>query len=334
MKKIIALSILIVAFLDLFSCTTFVLKDEHSLLFGRNLDWVSDNGLIVVNKRNILKKSIVFPPESSTIWTAKYGSITFNQFGKEFPFGGMNEKGLVIEIMLVAGQYPEFDDRTAVNELQWIQYQLDNAQSVEEVIKNDQLIRISKINQNLHFLVCDKEGNIAVIEFDSKGIKVYKDQSLPFPVLENDTYSTSLRKNKQQQSCRFNTAISMLDNYQHSSHENAVDYAFNILNKVALDGSWSIVYDIKNMEIHYKTASKQNIKKIKFNYFNLSCIAPALIYDLKRNQAGWVHENFIPFTDNFNQKQFNAAIKSNAIRLPQPILQQFYNYNATCNCKE
>jgi choloylglycine hydrolase len=28
-------------------------------------------------------------------WISKYGSITFNQYGREFPTGGMNEKGLV-----------------------------------------------------------------------------------------------------------------------------------------------------------------------------------------------------------------------------------------------
>ncbi len=32
-------------------------------------------------------------------WTAVYGSISFNQYGKEFPTGGMNEKGLVVELM-------------------------------------------------------------------------------------------------------------------------------------------------------------------------------------------------------------------------------------------
>jgi len=34
---------------------------------------------------------------------------------------------LVIEIMCADVSYPEFDDRPAVNELQWIQYQLDNS---------------------------------------------------------------------------------------------------------------------------------------------------------------------------------------------------------------
>jgi choloylglycine hydrolase len=145
-----------------FSCTTFVLKNDSTLLFGRNLDWVSDDGIAVVNKRNVEKTALVLPPSRPMEWTSKYGSLTFNQFGKEFPFGGINEKGLVVEIMLVKTEYPEADKRAAVNELQWVQYQLDCSKSVEEVIKSDSFLRISKIRQNLHFLICDSAGNTAV----------------------------------------------------------------------------------------------------------------------------------------------------------------------------
>jgi penicillin V acylase-like amidase (Ntn superfamily) len=133
------------------ACTTFVFNDGTNLLFGRNLDWVSDNGVIVVNKRGVEKSALVLPPHQSAEWVSKYGSVTFNQFGAEFPFGGMNEKGLVVEIMLAPASYPTPDERTALNELQWVQYQLDNAACIEDVLQSDQLIRIQKINQNLHF---------------------------------------------------------------------------------------------------------------------------------------------------------------------------------------
>ena len=81
--------------------------------------------------------------------------IKANQFGKEFPFGGINEKGVVIEIMRSNAEYPKPDERPALNELQWIQYQLDNSASLEDVIANDKNIRIRAVKQELHFLVCD-----------------------------------------------------------------------------------------------------------------------------------------------------------------------------------
>lgn len=334
MKTLAIVCLLILNSVLGYSCTTFVLKSEKTLVFGRNLDWVSDNGLVVVNKRNIIKESLVFPPEKSTKWTSKYGSITFNQFGKEFPFGGINEKGLVVEIMLVPGEYPAFDNRTAVNELQWIQYQLDNFETIEGVIGSDKDIRISRIDKNIHFLICDSFGNVAVIEFDRKGMKVYTGRDLPIAVLENDTYSRSLEKHKRKKTCRFSTAANMVDKFQPRGKISAVDYSFQILDKVALDGSWSIVYDLKNMEIHFKTSTNKILRKIRIRDFDFSCEKEAKLYDLKTNDKGFINKRFASYTAELNNRKFMAAIKSNRIQLHKNVLAQFYNVNEDYHCTE
>lgn len=333
--KLLTLSFLLfLNSLSALSCTTFVIHTENSLVFGRNLDWVSDNGVIVVNKRNVSKTSLVFPPEKATSWTSKYGSVTFNQFGKEFPFGGMNEKGLVVEIMLVDGSYPTRDDRTAVNELQWVQYQLDNAATIDEVIASDKLIRISKINQNIHFLICDKSGNTAVIEFDKKGMKVFRGEKLPYPVLENDPYSKSLQKHEDEFKCRFRTAATMVKKFNENPIGSSVDYSFSILDKVALDGSWSIVYDIKNGEIHFKTASNSSIRQLKIDSFDFSCTEVSQLYDLQGENAGSIQSFFVDYSSDLNQRKFNAAVKSNQITLPREVLNMFLRYEETCECNE
>ncbi len=338
MNKLLNMKSLIIALLILlnstlgFTCTTFVLKNDSSLIFGRNLDWVSDNGILVVNKRNVAKKSLVFSPEKPTSWTSKFGSVTFNQFGKEFPFGGINEKGLVVEIMVVRGEYPEFDDRTALNELQWVQYQLDNSKTIEDVIASDERIRISAVDQNLHFLICDSSGSAAVIEFSKNEMKVYKGNDLPIPALENEPYLTSLEKSRKNQSCRFRTVSRKLKEYNLTSNDSAVDYSFQILDKVALDGSWSIVYDIKNMEIQFKTASNKSLRRIRVNDFSFSCNQNSLIYDLKRKDEGHINSYFINFSSDLNKLKFMDGIKTNNIKLPKEILVLFQEYFSKCIC--
>jgi penicillin V acylase-like amidase (Ntn superfamily) len=331
MKAIITCLILLNSILS-DACTTFVLKDADNLLFGRNLDWVSDNGIIVTNKRNVQKTSLVFAPDKSIRWTSKYGSITFNQFGKEFPFGGINEKGLVVEIMVVEGSYPKADARSAVNELQWVQYQLDNASTIEEVIQSDKKIRISGISQNLHFLICDKSGNVAVIEFDRSGMMIYKGSDLPIPVLENDTYANSLLKNNKGQKCRFGTAAKMINEYKSIPGKSPVDYSFSILDKVVLDGSWSIVYDIKNMKIYFKSATNQTRKSINIREFDFSCGTAGLMFNLLDKSSGDVTPKFTEFTSTLNNNKLAAALKSNSIRLPKEIEDQFYGYHKKCRC--
>jgi choloylglycine hydrolase len=67
------------------ACTTFCYADGGTMVFGRNYDWNIGDGMVVVNKRNVFKHALVEPAPAT--WTSKYGSITFNQYGREFPTG-------------------------------------------------------------------------------------------------------------------------------------------------------------------------------------------------------------------------------------------------------
>src|SRR4051812_41814110 len=144
-----------------FPCTTFVLQGDGRIYFGRNLDWFWENGLVFVNQRNVQKMSMVAPGSLAAKWTSKYGSVTFNQFGMELPLGGMNEAGLVIENMwLDETKYPAADARPGINLSQWIQYQLDNCRTVEEVLATDKQIRIEPLAGPAggHLLVFEAAG--------------------------------------------------------------------------------------------------------------------------------------------------------------------------------
>jgi penicillin V acylase-like amidase (Ntn superfamily) len=179
------------------ACTTFFINKDGQMIFGRNYDWITGNGMVCTNLRGLSKTSDKTSDGATISWISKYGSITFNQYGKEFPTGGMNEKGLVVELMWLDGtKYPEADDRPAVGVLQWIQYQLDNCSTVDELIATDKTIRIASKGTPLHYLVADSSGNVATIEFLDGKMKVHKGKELPFAVLTNDMYSSSLEQTK------------------------------------------------------------------------------------------------------------------------------------------
>ncbi len=315
------------------SCTTFVIQNADELVFGRNLDWVSDNGLIAVNQRGVKKRALVFAPDEPAVWTSKFGSVTFNQFGKEFPFGGINEKGLVVEIMVVAGQFPKADQRKAVNELQWVQYQLDNCETIDEVIESNQDIRISKISQDIHFLVCDSTGNVAVIEFMYGKQVVYTGDDLKYPVLENSNYKTSLWNREHKKKCRFNTAVSLIELYEQGNEQNVIDYSFDVLDQVKLDGSWSIVYDIKHKKVHFNTVSDRNMKTFSLSGFDFGCKSEALSYDLRANHERDITHRFEAFSTALNKSKFDDGLKTNGLYLPSTIYEKFIEYPASCYCE-
>jgi penicillin V acylase-like amidase (Ntn superfamily) len=72
------------------ACTTFCLANKDEVLFGRNYDWMIGDALIFVNKRSVIKIATVEESPTPAKWMSKYGSVTFNQYGRELPTGGMN----------------------------------------------------------------------------------------------------------------------------------------------------------------------------------------------------------------------------------------------------
>jgi choloylglycine hydrolase len=330
MKKIVAF-VLLFAYSSSFACTTFLLTKNGQYVFGRNYDWVTGNGMIMVNKRGLLKKSLEVEVGKQIQWTSVYGSISFNQYGKEFPMGGMNEKGLVVELMwLDDTKYPAKDDRAALDVLQWIQYQLDCAATIEDVIDSDKQVRITNDNATpLHYLIADAAGNAATIEFLEGKMVVHKGNDLPLPVLTNSLYTEALKytqdiKKTEARSftdnslARFSIACNMLKKFQQPEQKSApVDYAFSILNNVAQGDftKWSIVYDISNKQIHFITDKNKNRRNISIDQFNFNCSTPLTAYNLSASDKGSVNSHFKPLDMEQNKSLILKSVHETGPRI-------------------
>ncbi len=284
--------------MPVFSCTTFVYKTpDGKLYFGRNFDFPAGMGHIQINKRGVAKFSM--PPQGEEVfeWTSLFGSISFNQNGREFPYGGMNEAGLIIEQMWhQEAQYPEKDARPGLTELQWIQYQLDRSATIEELIASDSALRISNASvATLHFLVADSTGAAAVIEFLDGKMRVYKEAELPYSALANCSYEVSLDyKNRklndsgavfsgwtENSSGRFSKAAAMLS--KNSPVDYAIDYCYAILDSVSQGNQtqWRIVYDQKASTIYYLSLEQPLMQKVSLNDFDFSCEQADLYIDMQ-----------------------------------------------------
>lgn len=258
------------------------------MLFGKNYDWMTGTGAINTNLRGLAKSSLPLDGGKTVSWVSKYGSTTFNQYGKEFPNGGMNEKGLVVELMwLSESEYPSKDDRPGINVLQWIQYQLDNSATVDEVLATDKFIRIVSTCTPQHYLIADGKGEVATVEFLKGKMVVHKDTDLPFPVLTNNTYDAckkAIGKAVVNNSLeRFTNACSMVQQYQKVNLKKpAIEYSFEVLDKVSQPDftKWSIVYDITNKRILFKTSDNKSVRSFSTSSFNYQCNSTPMIYDL------------------------------------------------------
>jgi penicillin V acylase-like amidase (Ntn superfamily) len=302
-----------------FAYTTFFLKKNGQMVFGRNYDWVTAIGMINTNLRGVIKHSLDLEHRNVLQWQSKYGSVTFNQYGREFANGGMNEKGLVVELMwLNESKYPAPDNRPGLSVLQWIQYQLDNCSSVDEVIATDKKVRIVSTGTPQHYLVADSKGNVATIEFLSGKMVVHRGSNLPYPVLANDTYNASLQNasassNKGFQANsgdRFARACALVQQYKKADTKKPiVDYSFDLLNNVAQGNftKWSIVYDITNRRIFFKTSVNPDIKSFDVNAFDYSCSSNALAFNMNQKASGNINKLFTAYSNNVNYKMLKEA---------------------------
>ena len=311
-----------------YPCTTFVLRQGNRLVFGRNLDWVTGSGVMMINQRHLQKAALVDPSEKPIKWISRYGSITFNQVGRDLPYGGINEAGLVVEHMTLDGTvYPLRDSRCAIGACQWIQFQLDNYSTVEEVLSSDTLLRITDANSRFHFLVCDRSGHVATIEFLNGKMVRHTGKELPLEALANSTYEESLRCYGDSPDApadpslgNFVTAARLTDRRDSSAGESAIDHAFRALHAVSqgVGTKWSIVYDITNMRIYFKIFETPTIvgpqkiflkepgvailKIVDFHGFDFSCSAVGKVLDLDLNKEGVVNQYFRDYSTSINKE--------------------------------
>ena len=279
------------------ACTTFSFGNGQDGVVGKSYDWDRDLGAAVVNKRGMAKRALIpaLPQgEHPAEWVSRFGSITFVQHGREFPISGMNEQGLVVEVMMLPETvYPRPNSAPVINELQWVQYQLDNRASTTEVVQGLGDVRIMGHLAKLHYMVCDRALRCATIDFLSGTPEIHWGDSLPVATLTNHTYSASLAHLSHYKGFggtleiplgmhsleRF-VRFSALAREFVTTTSSPVDYAFSALAAGGYRGHWNLVYEPMNATYHYRTLSNSSVKSFRGAHFDYDCRQPTLWQDM------------------------------------------------------
>lgn len=332
-------------------CSTFSLKNGSSYFVGKSYDWNVESGRIFINKRNVQK--VAFKVKNPVSWTSKYGSLTFNQYGQEFPIGGMNEKGLVIEALWLNETFypPQNETKQRIDNMQWIQYHLDNSADINEVIKNDSFIQISPTSASaVHCFITDKNGESLIFESVNGVTHHYRTDHSNYPFLTNDPYDKSVRMiNKckifggnldvpkgKGSITRFIHLGIALKNY--SIKNNPIDYSFNILKSVKLRGhtKWNIVYDLANLKVIYKTKSSKRIKVINFRKFDLKCSDGTKSIDIINKHKGEITDFFTLTSFNDSKRMVLEAFQNTPFlkNMNPEYIKDIYNYPKQFKCNK
>jgi len=301
------------------ACSAFSLNNKSQTFMCKSYDWGFGEGVLMFNPRGIEKKSMpVSEPHKRIHWITKYANLSFNQYGQTLPNGGINEKGLAIEILwLKNSNYGNVNGNKALNELQWIQYGLDSFASVNELIEKTVDIKIKPMYASVHYYISDALGNSAVIEYINGKRIVSTGNKMLYSAITNSTYENSVigfQTKPNNGYNRFNTICMCINKLPESLPNNAVKkYGFETLDKVKTNRTqWQIVYDLKKQVIYFKTQNNLATKSIDLNSFDFNSLK-TLYADLS-SPAPISHTNFKEVDYNTNKWLINNAF--NKLRLP------------------
>ncbi|APV51234.1 hypothetical protein BWI17_17040 [Betaproteobacteria bacterium GR16-43] len=334
------------------ACTTFCVRGPDGLVFGRSYDYGFGEGMVLVNARGLEKVSLL--ERNPARWTAKYGSVTFNQYGRDNPMGGVNERGFVVELMeLQETKYPPLDSRPQLGALEWVQYLLDNFATVNEAIAGSKRVRIGT-SIPIHFLFADRKGDTAVVEFLNGRMMVRHGENVPSRVLANTPYDEDLEyaakrtlsppspkgegdlpRGIEGSRERFARAARAVKAFEAAPTSGAIDRSFEILDEVAQKGhtQWQIVYDLGRSTIHYRTTVNRERRSIAYANLEYACTAPGGMLDVDTGR-GDVTKAFLPYASEANERQMLRAFAASPQvgMLPQAVRSDAARLERTRTC--
>jgi penicillin V acylase-like amidase (Ntn superfamily) len=198
---ILATTLLFTQSLPVHACSVFsMVTGRKQVMVGKTFDWsLGDHGAVFLYPRDTKRMAFLkneLPPSETLQWKSKFASLTFTQFGKGITLGGVNERGLVVEVVMLDDLFSgKCTHLKKVNETQWVQYQLDHFETTEEVLKNSHGVGIDQVYIGLQYFVTDASGTSATIEFeDGKPYRIHSGKDLPIKALTNLSYPGAIKK--------------------------------------------------------------------------------------------------------------------------------------------
>jgi len=94
-------------------------------------------------------------------------------------------------LALLESEYPAPNNQPSLNQLEWIQYQLDISAELEDVIDNSSAVQIVPVATPVHYMICDRWGNVGILEFIDGELILYQGKDITIPVCSNMPYGES-----------------------------------------------------------------------------------------------------------------------------------------------
>lgn len=325
-----------------YACSNFFFDKNGYSLVAHNMDWVSGEGLVVINKRHMQKRGFQVENNPEFRWTSKYGIITLTFDGREITGRGMNEAGLVILEAALGETQQSGDGLPLLSAGQWAQYQLDTSATVDEVIASDKVVRIWPEDMQSHYLMLDRSGTLAVIEWLGGQMTVYRGSSLPVPAIVNSPYESCVA-NGDDPTGRFKRIVDGLAAYDAATSGDGLAYVYGILQNVSnmllppVRTLWSVVFDVRAMRLYISTVQNSQLRYLDMKDFDFSCQTNVEVLDINSADTGNVRSAFVPYTSEINSaliKRTYDIYSSYGVTTPEDVINKVIAFPESTSCAD
>jgi penicillin V acylase-like amidase (Ntn superfamily) len=195
----------------------------------------------------------------------------------------------------------------------------------------------------VHFLVADRAGRVAAIEFLDGEMVAHTGKDLPIPALTNTVYADALAAWKRtgaqpggSSEARFTRAAERVRSARFKSASEAVRHAFDTLSDVANRSHtmWSIVYEPAAGRVWFRTRDHRPIRSIDLARLDFSCSAPPIGLDLEARLEGDVTERLTRFGTRENLALVRRSVRATPFlkSMPDPAIDAVARYPDSLAC--
>jgi choloylglycine hydrolase len=180
------------------ACTSLRIKStEGGIFYARTMEFPTSPQVTVAvfPRGTVMRGTLPDGKQEGATWTSKYGFVGMRDYAPPIVSDGMNEKGLVVGMLLFPGYagYQPFDSALAVKTIanfEMANWLLSSFATVDEVCEGLKTMRVCEaplpmpggVSLPLHYVVHDAMGGCLVVEYMEGRLKVYDN---PLGVMTN-----------------------------------------------------------------------------------------------------------------------------------------------------
>jgi len=170
---------------------------------------------------------------------------------------------------------------------------------------------------------------------------VHRQKTLPIKALANRVYSECVSELKEgitkdinRSKSRMARVEEKLLDFNPNGKMPPAAYAFEILDDVSSPPytRWSIVFDIQNRTIHFKTHANRNERRIDVKKIDYGCETPAMMMDVHAGLKGDITDAFEEIDKGYSLHHLIRFLKESEIEMPEEQVKMLFDLFVNFPC--